>query len=261
MKVVSYTALLYGTDYLGYAIRSIIDHVAEHHIIYSPVGAHGSRTDLPCPETRDELYAIAEHAAGGKLRWHDAGPFLHEGYQRESIHQYAPDADVILVLDADEIWPEGMAEHAVDRAKQYPPVRNWLGPIQHYWRSFYRCILHDPAYPVRMILPKGTITDRPSLIDFRRWEHPDDMNVFTGKINHMGYAQRSEIVEFKLLTHGHRNEFRRDCDWFRDRFMANVQHDCHPVGSVFWRPEEINPWDYLPGWMRLHPYANLEVIP
>jgi hypothetical protein len=27
--------------------------------------------------------------------------------QRDSIYQYAPDADVIIVLDSDEIWGRG----------------------------------------------------------------------------------------------------------------------------------------------------------
>jgi hypothetical protein len=78
MKVISYTALHYGRDYLAAAIRSVIDHVDEHWILYSPIGSHGHRTDVPCPDTRDELYAKAELAAGSKLRWHD-GEWAHEG--------------------------------------------------------------------------------------------------------------------------------------------------------------------------------------
>ena len=80
-------------------------------------------------------------------------------------------------------------------------------------------------------------------------------------LHHFGYAQRPEIVEYKQLTHGHRSEWRRDCDWFHDRFMANAQRDCHPVGSQYWNPETVDPFALgLPEFMRAHPYAGMEVI-
>lgn len=253
MNTIAYTALLYGKDYLGDAILSVINHIDQYHVIYSPEGAHGHRTDRPCPDTHDELYALAEAAAGPKLRWHDAGPFPHEGAQRDSIHAYAPDADVILVLDADEIWGEELVSAVLNYAGtvQYSqPVRTFRLPIIHFWRSFYRAVLHDPAFPTRVIFPR---------IDAKYGEK----TVFTHKspIAHLGYAQRSEIVEFKQHTHGHKGEWRRDVDWFRDRFMANAQHDCHPVGSEWWNPEPVDPWQYLPDFMKSHPYANLDVIP
>lgn len=258
VKAISYTALLYGLDYLEYAIRSVINHVDEHHIIYSPIGAHGHRTEIPCPETRDELYEAALRGAGDKLRWHDAGPFQHEGYQRDSIHQYAPDADVILVVDADEIWGDGLALTAIGQYSEALSIgcQRWRLPMIHYWRSFYRAILHDPAYPERVIFPKAGNT----------WGHASYINPSPlgerGVIHHMGYAQRSEIIRYKLETHGHKAEFRRDVDWFNDVFMANRQFDCHVVGSEYWNPEQVNPFSYgMPSFMVSHPYGNLDVIP
>lgn len=259
MKVVGMTALLYGRDYLGWAIRSIIDHVDEHHIIYSPIGAHGHRTSTPCPETRDELYAIASAAAGSKLRWHD-GEWPHEGAQRDSIHEYAPDADVIIVLDADEIWPEGMVEHAIQRTIQYPTIQRFRAEMVHYWRSFYRCILHDPAYPIRVINRRGTDNEKEFYLEIPNPEITY-RQPFRLHINHMGYAQRPEIVRYKLETHGHRNEIRHDVDWFNDVYM-NIRRDkdLHLVGSQYWNTEDVNPWDYLPAFMKSHPYATMDII-
>lgn len=259
MKVVGMTALLYGKDYLGWAIRSIIDHVDEHHIIYSPIGAHGHRTSTPCPETRDELYTIAAQAAGDKLRWHD-GEWPHEGAQRDSIHEYAPDADVIIVLDADEIWPEvpdypNGLRSIFESAAHQNRYKRFRWPMVHFWRSFYRAVLHDPAYPERIIVP-GNIGNEVTV--FPSWVKADG-NV-QRPIAHLGYAQRSEIVEYKILTHGHRNEWRKDVDWFRDRFMANAQTDCHPVGSEYWNPERVDPLDYMPTWMQEHQYYHKGII-
>lgn len=258
MKVVGFTALHYGREYLGYAIRSIIDHVDEHHIAYTAIGSHGHRTQVRCPETRDELYAIAKAAAGDKLRWHD-GEWPHEGAQRDSIHEYAPDADAIVVLDADEIWSGGMVERAIQRAIQYPTINRFRAEMRHFWRSFYRCILHDPSYPIRVINPHGT-DDKLFYLDIHRTETRYDID-HRLMINHMGYAQSPEIVRYKLETHGHKNEIRRDCDWFNDIYMnVRRQKDLHLVGSEYWNYEQVNPWDYLPDFMNLHPYAHTDWI-
>lgn len=244
MKVIAYTALHYGAAYLGYAIRSIIDQVDEYWVLYSAVGSHGHQTDRQCPDSREELVAIAQATAGSKLRWHD-GTWAHEGLQRETIHELIPDADIIIVLDADEIWNL----HYSPKIHMLPEVyeaRYIRHPIIHYWRSFYKCVLHDPAFPIRIICPKMpevhvTITHNAI--------HP---------INHMGYAQMPDIIEYKQHTHGHKNEW--DWSWFHGKFLPNAQTLVHPVGSEHWNPETVDPFDYMPAFMREHPYADLEVI-
>ena len=250
MKIISYTALLYGVQYLEWAIRSVIDAVDEHYIIYSPVGAHGHKTDIPCPETREQLLAAAQRGAGDKLRWIDAGPFPYEGAQREYIHTLVPDADGILVVDADEVWSYG-AVRAAQYAIAFGKTKRYRVPMWHYWRSFYRCVKHDPAFPIRVICPQRE--ESTAQIDCHSLERC--------RIHHFGYAQSAEIVGWKLQTHGHRNEFRRDVDWYSQVFMTNRQYDCHPVGSEFWQPEPIMPLEYLPSWMAQHPYYGLEIIP
>lgn len=255
MKTIAYTALLYGKDYLYYAIKSVIDYVDEYHVIYDVTGhgSHGHWTERECPDKRWELINQATNAAGDKLRWHDAGPFPHEGAQREAIHQYAPDADVILVLDADEIWPARTAALVREAPIGFgiEPCHSVRLPIVHFWRSFYRAILHDPAFPTRIIYPK--VAGGECTVGFTNIGG-------SSAIAHMGYAQRSEIVEYKQHTHGHKGEWRKD-DWFNTVFMANAQMNCHPVGSEYWNPEQVNPWDYMPEFMKTHPYAGLELIP
>lgn len=247
-KIIGYTALHYGADFLHHAIRSIIDDVDEYIVLYTSVGSHGHRTNAVCPDTRDQLLEIAQEAAGDKMRWFD-GVWSYEGQQRDSIFEIAPDADVIAVLDADEIWPPGLLKWAIEETKTWHR-RDIRLPMIHYWRSLNHAILHDPAYPVRLIYPQtkeGAETFTPvSLLDKPYWT-----------INHYGYAQRSEIVRYKLETHGHKGEFRRDCDWFTDIFMNTSRTtDLHPVGSDYWNYETIE----IPDFMCDHPFAQVELI-
>jgi glycosyltransferase involved in cell wall biosynthesis len=248
MTIVAYTALHYGRDYLHHAIRSIIDDVDSYIVLYTPVGSHGHRTDILCPDTRAELYDIAYAAEGDKLRWFD-GEWPYEGAQRDSIFAIAPEADVIVVLDADEIWPPGLLKMAIEGTHHWHR-RDIRLPMVHYWRSFWRAILHDPAYPVRLIYPHikaGAETFTPN----------PEIPLLYRTINHLGYAQRSEIVRYKLQTHGHKNEFRRDCDWFTDIFMnTDRATDLHPVGSEYWNRETID----VPDFLLDHPFAKLSVI-
>lgn len=255
MRTIAYCALHYGQDYLGYAIRSVIDHCDQFIVAYSDVGSHGHRVDhIPCPDSMETLYEIARRSAGDKLLWH-ANRWDYEGQQRDFAVSLATQngADVVLVVDSDEIWPDGLAQHIIeiierrtDKVQSFEDERAIRLPFVHFWRSFHRAVLHDPAYPVRVIRPQYT---------------GGEVTYVGAAIAHMGYAQSSEIVKYKLLTHGHRNEFRRDVDWFNDVYMANRQHDCHPVGSEYWNPEAVNPLDYMPEFMQKHPYYKLDVIP
>lgn len=243
MKTIAYTALHYGKDYLAAAIRSVIDAVDEYHVLYTPTGSHGHYSAMPCPESREELYEIARQAAGDKFHWHE-GAWAWEGQQRDAIHTLVPDADVVLVLDADEIYEDGLAQDAITFALN-ANVRQVRLPFLHLWRSFRRGFAHDPAYPHRVICPKVTSGETTMPTDKRVW--------------HAGYAQRPEIVAYKLGTHGHRSEFRRDVDWLHDVFLANRQYDCHPVGSDAWNCEDIDQTT-LPTPLKGHPYESMGVI-
>lgn len=243
MYTVASIALHYGSDYLSHAIRSVIDDVDSVIVLYSAQGSHGHKTNTVCPDTRDELYDIAYAAAGDKLRWFD-GNWQYEGQQRDSIFQIVPDADVIVVLDSDEIYSPGLVNAAIEFGLK-ENVRQIRIPLVHHWRSFYKGFTRDPAAPTRIIFPKVR----------------DGANTFTPHENqrlwHYGYAITPELMCYKWQIHGHLNEMRRDVDWLNDVYLANRQYDCHPVGSDFWQSvEDITP----PDFMLDHPYAGLDLI-
>lgn len=249
MYKVAYTPLHYGREYLESAIRSVIDYVDRYVVLYTPVGSCGHHSPEPCPETRDELMQIAMRAAGDKLRWYD-GQWPDYGAHNDAIFEIEPDADMLLVLDADEVWHPLLVQHAITVAET-AQVRAYRAPIIHFWRSFHRAVLHDPAFPIRIIMPKIKAGEA----YLQGLEHG------IKPISHFGYAQTEKIVAYKVSIHGHKAEFRTDIDWMAKRFHINAQHDLHPVGSPYWNTEGVNPLDYMPHWMKEHPFFNMEWIP
>lgn len=265
MKVIAYTALLYGQEWLEYAIRSVIDVVDEYHVLYSPHGSHNGhkRVDLPQGEDARTLFEIAHDTAGRKLRWYThTDTWSNEGQQRDTIFRLAPDADRILVLDYDELWSPGLAQAVIAASASQPDIREWRVPMIHLWRDLHHAILHDPAYPTRLINPHAaqgaSTTFDAEAHDASRRElltrTTDHVPEFHSRIVHAGYAISPALMLAKWQTHGHLNEYRRDIDWYTERYMnPAAKTDLHPVGSEYWNAEAIEPFAYLPGFVFDHP--------
>lgn len=239
---------------MAYAIRSIIDHIDEYYVLYATRPSHGHDSAAICPDTEDELHEIAWQAAGTKLRW-VSGDWQYEGQQRNSILQHAPDADVIISCDSDEIYSEKLIENIIRYSgsvtNSIPPFRYLRVPFIHYWRSFNKCILHDPAFPARVTFPRIDVKYGDS-----SW-YPS-----SGVVNHMGYCQRAEMIRYKMKIHGHASEFRCTPDEYVDGIYLDENRwtDLHPIGSEYWNAETVNPLDYMPHWMLDHPFYGKEII-
>lgn len=249
MKVVAFATLHYGLDFLRESVRSVIDAVSEFWFIYTPTPTFGFQTDAVCPEHAYDLYEAAQEAAGNKCHWFTASPhqFRNEGEHVDYSRVLAPDADVYVRLDVDEVWTAGLLQAGIDFAVR-ENVRSVRLPMVHLWRGFYKGITDDPAYPDRITYMRGALgTDR----TFRD----------AGVIWHFGYAQNSAVVKYKQDISAHRNEWR--ADWYDTKFAVNAQVDVHPVnGNGWWNPTDVDPFALgLPEYMRQHPYAALEVIP
>jgi len=252
MRIISLSIVHYGAAYLPYALRSVHDAVDAQYVLYTPQGSHGHRTSVSCPDTREMLIEAAIEGAGDKLRWHE-GVYANESEHRAKIHELEPDAECIVVVDADEIYSERLISTVVANVEHpkienpHISVRRLRLPMWHYFRSFKRGFMHDPALPERVIFPK----------------YPDGVEAWNdnaGVIHHFGYAIRSELMAYKWQIHGHKAELRHDVDRFNDVFMANRQYDCHPVGSDAWNCEDMDA-SQLPSVLDNHPFKDMDVIP
>jgi len=252
LRVSAYYALHYGREYLAYSIRSIYDHVDKIFLVYSNDPVRGAMSLLPNPDSLEDLHQAVKDIPDptGKIEWHCGsywgGEAEHRKFGRELVFEVG-EADVCLSLDHDEVIHGDSLEEAIVLAAhgEYKYYRlNFL----HLWRSF-NWICMDLMMPVRLQKRDGK---GEGYIHVRK------------PIYHFGYAQRPELVRYKMPIHGHRAEFRQPADeWWEEKFMAwrpgNAVRDVHPVCMDIWTPQPFDKLD-LPGIMREHPYWDKEII-
>jgi hypothetical protein len=256
VKIHSLTILHYGKDYLSYALRSVYHSVDQCHIFYTPTPSHGHSTNIPPIETKEELMQAAyAYDPDKKVKWYDMLGVTQEGPQRDLALKTveAAGAELVLVVDCDEIWPKTTLDNALWCVKSNDNGRNNLVNMIHFWRSFnWAC--YDNGWPVR-------------IIDLR---YEDGVNYIPhglgrlGRVLHFGYAVTDKVMYYKWEIHGHRSELRPN--WFSTHWSVWPPiENCHPTngcdeqGEAFWSPEPFNK-EKLPDFMREHPFWGLDKI-
>ena len=251
MEIHTLTILHYGADYLSYALRSVYHSVDQLHIFYTPTPSHGHSTNVPPIETKEELQAAAyTYDPDDKIRWHDVIGATQEGDHRDLALKTveAAGAEIVLVVDYDEIWPADTLTLFLSDIWERGAARNNLVNMIHFWRSFnWAC--EDNGWPVRIIdlrFDKGT------------------KYLSADRVFHFGYAITDKVMRYKWQIHGHKNELQPD--WFVNKWQVWPPPDnCHPTngrnekGEAFWSPEPFNK-ERLPEFMRTHPFYSLEKI-
>jgi hypothetical protein len=253
MKVHSLTILHYGKDYLPYALQSIYHSVDQMHVFYTPTPSHGHQANIPPIESKKELQAAAyTYDPDSKVKWYDMFGVTHEGPQRDLALQtvQATGADLVVVLDCDEIWQRDVLELFLSEIWNKGADRNNLVNMIHFWRSFnWAC--YDDGWPVR-------------IIDLRYSSGTHYLPRDAGRVFHFGYAITDRVMCYKWQIHGHKNEMRPG--WLENIWSAwPPPDDCHPTngrnerGEPFWTPK---PFDKarLPIFMNAHPFWRLEKI-
>lgn len=254
MTVIACYILHYGKEWLKWSMRSVAPYVDGFLVSYTDQPSHGHGTDLRCHETEEDLKTIVRgFAHTHRVHW-TKNRFNHEGQHRESAVQDCVNmgADVVLVVDADEIWePRHLAmtlAHVRNDINMYRGGRyhSYRVPFRHFWKST-SWVCNDPAQPTRVIVPH--------VRDNSEGYIPAEY----GMVNHFGYAQSSNIVWYKMHIHGHKAEWRQE--WWSEKFIHWQPGviDVHPTNHDFWNPE---PFDEKKLYHLIgdHPYYGLDII-
>lgn len=243
-KVCAYYILHYGCEYLEASIISIRDFVDKIVILYTEKPSQGFGTDIVCPETEDQLKAIALRTSD-KIEWHKV-VVANEGEHRHMAERMAKDYDLLLAVDADEVWDAEALQKCLDRAyvmdHRYMGVTGFL----NFWKSFNR-YCKDFFAPVR-------------ITNLNRWGNLHTES-FEGKVYHFSTAQSRRMVDYKWAISGHHNELRKD--WFSiyDGWSEENQiRFLHPTSLDIWG--EALPFDRnaMPEVLKNHPNFNKETI-
>lgn len=248
-KVVAYMIAHYGASYIPYALKSVIDSVDQAIVLYTPHPSHSHQTDAQCPESEADILHAA-NIGSDKVRTYTLSGIRHEGPQRDYAVEMCKQqgADLVLVVDCDEVWPANVLQQALEYAWTQNKARQWLVNMSHLWRGFNH-VCRDQGWPVRILDLRFPLSG--SSVGYIPKEF--------GDIYHFGYAVTNDIMRYKWAIHGHKSELRPN--WFKERWEAwPPPPDCHPTNERgFWNPEPFNK-ELLPLLMRDHPFYNLEMV-
>lgn len=244
INVICYMPLHYGVEYLKESLMSVINHVDKIVVVYSETPSYGHGTTVECPEKEMELFDIAMAVCGGKLIWRKE-KFSHEGEHRSFIYNFTEGYDLVLAVDADEIFHEAELDKALRLAyegdKRYYGIAGYL----NFWKSFNN-VLTDGFTPIRITNLKNNSGE----------------GVVPCTIYHFSCAQSDVIMNYKYEIHGHKSELREN--WLQNIYYKwtpeNQFKFLHPTSMDIWG--EVQPFDKntLPESLKQHPNFNKEMI-
>lgn len=245
IKTLAYIPLHYGAEYLDATIRSINDHVDEILILYTSTPSYGQNGRLRNPDTEAQLKKIANEASN-KIKWVNIPPTTQENNHRKMVFRYAKGFDLIMAVDADEVWHPDYVRPAIEAAYESKSLNVNIGGDRwyHFWRSFNE-VNQDGFYPTRFHVVNG---------------NPDPVIIHEGLIYHMGYAQSEAITRYKISVHGHKDI---PGSWLHDKWIKykkGVTKYLHPDSQDVWIETKDFDKTTLPQILKDHPYYDLDRI-
>ena len=243
MKVLAFTVLHYGKEYLRESILSVKDSVDAHLIAYTKNPSFGYSTTMVNPDSEDDLKAICSEF--DHIIWEDVTGVSQENKHRQTATDYARKHgyDIVLVIDSDEVWIPERVQEAIDHAYNSKSGHFCVRGSQWVtlWKTFNECVT-DGFAPVRLFNVNN---------DISKQEYIDK-----GFIYHMGYCISDELMEYKISCHGHRADFDRNNKWHEEKWIgykAGETKFLHPATESYW--QEANTFDktQLPDLLKNHP--------
>lgn len=246
MKVLGFSTIHYGKEYLRESLTSIKDHVEAMVISYVHKPSHGFSTYLNCPDKAEEIRAICEDVLGNKLIWDEAEFYGAENLHREVRYKYSNKFDLILTIDADEVFEPTEINNALNYAYTHHERFYGIKGYLNFWRCFdYICL--DGFRPIRI----ENLNNHNMLQNF---ECP--LTIY-----HFSTAQKREIMEYKYSCFGHANEI-------KPNYLENVFYrwtpennfgDLHPVSINLWNAVKFDK-NKMPDFLKKHPNFDKTLI-
>ncbi len=246
MRTIGFMSIHYGKEYLIESLLSIRDHVEKMVVAYSKQPSHGQRVKEDCPDTEQEIHDICKEVLGDKFIWHRSERFNSEAEHRGIRYTYAQGYDLILTIDADEVFKEeeiqGALNYAYNNKERYYGIKGYV----NFWRSFDYCCL-DGFRPIRI----ENLNNNNHLQN-----HECPLTIY-----HFSTAQSEPILRYKMKAFGHASEIKKG--WIENVYYAwtpeNNFGDLHPVSISLWNSIPFNK-ELLPEYLKLHNNYNKILI-
>ena len=246
MKTLGFMSILYGKEYLKESLLSIRDHVDKMVVAYTYNPSHGHVTNIKCPESVDEIHSICAEVLGSKLIWDERQSYQAENFHRAVAREYASGYDLILTIDADEVFEptevQNALKYAFENKQRYYGIKGYV----NFWRCFdFAC--YDGFRPIRIENLRN---------------HNSQQNLECPlTIYHFSTAQSETITRYKYTAFGHANELKPN--WLNGTFYAwdrtNQIKDLHCVAYNLWNAEPFDKTK-LPDFLKQHINYNKELI-
>lgn len=242
IRSIAYCPILYGKEFLKQAIQSVEPFVERIIMLYTEKPSYGHGTDVDCPETEEELKAIAL-SASPKVFW-VKGNWGQEGEHRNEIYKYADDYDIIISFDADEVFNQEDLPKAIEFIANGDKRNYGVNGYINFWKTF-DLEVKDFYRPIRFINLKN------------EWGTEGEV---MQRIYHFSCCQSDEIMRYKYLVHGHASELKNN--WLEEKYFGwnprNQLQYLHPVALDIWG--DAFPFDKttLPQSLKDHPRYQIE---
>jgi hypothetical protein len=255
MKLVGFTELVYGEDYLAYALRSAMPAVDEYFVAYSEEPLN-RRNPYQKPDDYEHMKDLAHSVAsefGKQLTWYENPGNWGRYDQRHSVLGRVDEGDIIILTDADEVWRDAGLQKAIDMAIG-GTVRFYRVDMYYHWRSFDHICRRSGELPLRL-----------TNTAYEGKKGKPCQSLHKPVIHEFGFARSPRDMAYKMPSHGH---YHKDdsSSWFHDRWLpwtpeGGPREYLFPEGDGS-RFRELQEYDKmkLPEYMREHPYWDETVI-
>lgn len=243
MKVLGFMPIYYGVEYLKESLWSIRDHCDKVLVAYTHNPSHGHGSNSNCPDSYYDIRSICQMVLGDKLIWDEREKYSNEGEHRSIARQYASGYDLIISIDADEVYGDNLM-HALEYAYNGNARRYGIKGYLNFWKSFNH-VCTDGFRPIR-------------IENLNRQNNDQDLECPL-TVYHFSTAQSSRIMNFKYSVFGHANEIKPN--WLQNTYFDWKPgiNDVHCVAYGIWNPEPFDK-NTLPESLKNHPNFNKEVI-